>query len=91
MEAPSSTKIKLSELPIGSRLIVRSRTDWRFAAVSKIADERVVLTVCSPSGGTYRLRREFDTMIDCDGLLYILPYDCSDTWRENFGRYDVRW
>ena len=26
-----------------------------------------------------------------DGILYILPYDCSDTWRDNFSGYDVRW
>lgn len=83
--------VTLSELPVGSRLVVRSKVDWRFAAVSKFVEERVVLTVCSPKGGTYRLRRQSDTILVRDGLLYVLPYDCEDTWRDNFGRYDSRW
>ena len=81
----------LASLPIGSRLLVRSRTDWRFAAISKVVEERVVLTVCSPSGYTYRLRRELDTAVVCDGILYILPYECGDSWRDNFCGYDLRW
>ncbi|HEY2848011.1 MAG TPA: hypothetical protein VGI80_09350 [Pyrinomonadaceae bacterium] len=87
----SRTETTLASLPVGSRLLVRSRNDWRFAAVSKVAEERVVLTVCSPSGHTYRLRREQDSPVIRDGILYILPYECNDTWRENFGRYDERW
>ena len=83
--------VMLSELPVGGRLVVRSKVDWRFAAVSKVVEERVVLTVCSPKGGTYRLRRQSDTILILDGLLYVLPYDCEDTWRDNFGRYDSRW
>ena len=81
----------LASLPVGSRLLVRSRSDWRFAAVSKVLDERVVLTVCSPKGGTYRLRRDPHTSLIREGILYILPYDCKDNWKENFGRYDLRW
>jgi hypothetical protein len=86
-----AAETKLSSLPVGSRLLVRSRKDWRFAAVSRFIEERVVLTVCSPSGHTYRVRRESDTMVVRDGILYVLPYDCTDNWRENFSRYDVRW
>jgi len=89
MERPGD--VMLSELPVGGRLVVRSKVDWRFAAVSKVVEERVVLTVCSPKGGTYRLRRQSDTILIRDGLLYVLPYDCEDTWRDNFGRYDSRW
>ena len=89
MERPGD--VMLSELPVGSRLVVRSKVDWRFAAVSKVVEERVVLTVCSPKGGTYRVRRQSDTILIRDGLLYVLPYDCEDTWRDNFGRYDSRW
>jgi hypothetical protein len=85
------TEITLDQLPVGSRLLVRSRTDWRFAAISKVVEERVVLTVCSPSGHTYRLRRDLDTALAIDGEFYVLPYDCTDTWRENFSPYDVRW
>lgn len=84
-------QIKLASLPIGSRLVVRSRTDWRFAAVSKIADERIVLTVCSPTGRTYRLRREMDTVVAFDGIIPFLIHDEKENWRDNFTRYDVRW
>ncbi len=90
MEAPK-TKLKLNELPIGSRLIVRSRTDWRFAAVSKISEERIVLTVCSPSGRTYRLRREMDAEISIEGSIPSLVYDEPEDWRGNLGIYDHRW
>jgi hypothetical protein len=90
VEAPQ-IEITLDQLPVGSRLIVRSKKDWRFAAISKVVEERVVLTVCSPGGHTYRLRRGLDTAVVRDGILYILPYDCDDTWRENFTRYDSRW
>lgn len=90
MEA-AETKIKLEELSIGSRLLVRSRTDWRHAAVSKIVDERVVLTVCSPTGRTYRLRREFDAEVIVKNTVHILAHDQTDDWRENFSRYDLRW
>jgi hypothetical protein len=90
MEAPQ-TKLKLNELPIGSRLIVRSRSDWRFAAISEIADERVVLTVCSPSGRTYRLRRDLDTAILWESTIPVVVYSETEDWRENFCCYDLRW
>jgi hypothetical protein len=70
---------------------VRSRKDWRFAAISKIGEQRIVLTVCSPSGRTYRLRRELDAAVIVEGKLFILPYECEDGWRDNFSPYDYRW
>ena len=84
-------QITLEQLPVGSRLIVRSKLDWRFAAVSKIVEERVVLTVCSPSGRTYRLRRDLDCELMMEGTIPILAYDETDSWRDNFSRYDHRW
>lgn len=71
--------------------MVRSRIDWRFAAVSKVANERIVLTVCSPTGRTYRLRRNMDTAIEIDGHVPVLIHDEKEDWRDNFTRYDVRW
>ena len=81
----------LDQLPIGSRLVVRSRTDWRYAAVSRIAEERVTITVCSPSGRTYRLRRDVSATVSLEGMIPILIHEETDHWRTNFGRYDVRW
>ncbi len=81
----------LSQLAVGSRLIVRSRKNWRFAAVSRISPERVVLTVCSPSGRTYRLWREHGVEIVMEGTIPVLPYEAADTWHDNFSSYDRRW
>ncbi len=83
--------IRLDTLVTGSRLVVRSKKDWRFAAVSKMDEGRVVLTVASPSGHSYRLRRDPDTEILLEGTIPILKYDETDTWRDNLGQYDVRW
>ena len=81
----------LDKLTVGSRLIVRSRTDWRFAAVSRISEERITLTVCSPSGRTYRLWRAHDVELQLEGSIPVLPYETEDTWRDNFCGYDNRW
>ena len=70
---------------------MRSRTDWRFAAVSKVVEERIVLTVCSPGGRTYRLRRDADAAIMLNGQIPVLISQYVDDWRENFGDYDLRW
>jgi len=72
-------------------LIVRSKKDWRFAAVSKIVDQRIVLTVCSPSGYTYRLRREFDTVLAVHRNVPVMVGEETENWQGNFCRYDVRW
>jgi hypothetical protein len=83
----------LSDLPIGARLLVRSRKDWRAAAISRVVGEtsKIVLTVCSPSGCSYRLHRDAATEIIVEGGFAILPADADDTWRDNFSRYDYRW
>ena len=87
----AKTQITLDTLVIGSRLLVRSKKDWRFAAVSKMADGRVVLTVSSPSGYNYRLRRDMDAEIVYEGSIPILKYDETEDWRDNLSRYDLRW
>jgi hypothetical protein len=51
----------------------------------------VVLTVCSPSGYSYRLRRDRMTEVVVDGGFAILPAETGDTWRDNFSAYDRRW
>ncbi|MEJ7622886.1 MAG: hypothetical protein WKF34_02730 [Pyrinomonadaceae bacterium] len=84
-------RLTLMSLPVGSRLLVRSRKDWRFATVSRVADEKIVLTVSSPSGRNYRLRPEASREIFMEGLIPILAGEEPDDWRENFCRYDCRW
>ena len=88
METPQP-KI-LADLPVGSRLLVRSKKDWRNAVISKIVGETVTLIVSSPSGYSYRLRRSQQTEIFFDGEMPILE-NSSENWRENLVKYDVRW
>ena len=80
----------LADLPIGSRLLVRSKNDWRSAVISKVIEETVTLIVSSPSGFSYRLRRNLQTEISFDGDLPILEKH-EENWRDNFTKYDVRW
>lgn len=84
-EAPT-----LGSLPVGARLILRCRKDWRAAAVAAFEPDaaRVVLSVASPSGHTYRLRRPADAPLSLDGPLPVLG---QGAWRACFARYDFRW
>ena len=78
----------LGSLPLGSRIILRSRKDWRTAAVVAITMERITLAVASPSGHTYRMHRPIDTPIMFDGPIPVLG---NGGWRVGLARYDVRW
>ncbi len=91
METPEISQTVLGELPIGGRLLVRSKKDWRVAAVSRITEEKVTLIVCSPFGRTYRLHRKLDSEIVFDGKIPILKYALEENWRDNFSTYDIRW
>jgi hypothetical protein len=82
--------VKLGSLPVGARLILRCRADWRAATVSAYEVElgRVVLNVASPKGGTYRVRRPADASLSYDGHVPLLG---EGHWRAGLARYDVRW
>jgi hypothetical protein len=82
---------KLSEFPIGSRLLYRAKDDWRTAVISKFDDKKVTLIVCSPTGRTYRLRRDLDAEVVFDGDFIILCVKSKERWRDNFSNYDSRW
>ena len=84
----------LGALPVGARLIVRCRKDWRAATVAAFeakeddATTRVVINVASPSGHTYRLRRPHDAPLNYHGHIPLLG---EGHWRVGLVRYDVRW
>lgn len=78
-------------MPLGARLLVRSKTDWRAAVVVRFNDTKATLSVCSPSGRTYRLHRLLDAEIVFDGEIPILKIETVESWRENFSKYDFRW
>ena len=86
-DEPAAT---LGSLPLGARLILRCRADWRAAAVAGFEHERgrVVLSVASPNGHTYRVRRPSDSPLAHDGPLPVLG---EGQWRAGLARYDVRW
>ncbi len=86
----AETTATLGSLPLGARLVVRCRKDWRTATVAFIdeATARVVLSVGSPSGHTYRLRRPSDAPLNLDGPVPVLG---EGQWRAGLARYDVRW
>ena len=90
METPE-TSITLRELPVGARLLIRSKTDWRSAVVSRFNTEKATLAVSSPTGRTYRLHRNLESEIVFDGFIAILKIESDENWRENFTKYDFRW
>ena len=84
------TAATLGTLPVGARLILRCRADWRAATVAAFDPERgrVILNVASPGGHTYRVRRPADSPLTHDGHLPVLG---EGQWRAGLARYDVRW
>jgi hypothetical protein len=88
---PAETQLTLANIPLGGRLLVRSKKDWRVAVVCRIAEDQITISVASPKGYNYRLRRPTDAAINLDGRIPFLFIEDSDTWRENFSSYDMRW
>ena len=84
--------LTLGTLPLGARLILRCRKDWRTAAVAAFETElgRAVLSVASPSGHTYRVRRPLDSPLSFEGSIPVLG-ERPSCWRSGLARYDVRW
>ena len=80
--------LTLAALPLGARLVLRCRKDWRAATIVAISPEEVTLAVGSPSGHTYRVRRPPDTALSLEGSIPVLG---EGQWRLGFVRYDARW
>ena len=80
--------LALGDLPVGARLILRCRKDWRDACVAAISLEAVTLSVGSPTGHTYRVRRPPDSLLSLDGSIPVLG---EGIWRMGRVRYDLRW
>jgi hypothetical protein len=78
----------LASMPVGARLIVRCRADWREAVVSLIAPEQITLTICAPSGRTYRIKRPPNAPLAFNGSIPLLG---EGAWRANLARQDARW
>ncbi|HYP00973.1 MAG TPA: hypothetical protein VER76_12335 [Pyrinomonadaceae bacterium] len=94
----SSTQIEaaaiittLGALPLGARLVLRCRKDWRTATIVAVELEKITLSVSSPAGRTYRLRRPPDSTLTFDGHIPLLDAGKPSCWRAGLARYDVRW
>ena len=83
--------VKLANVPLGGRLLVRSRTDWRTAVVSRISEDRITISVSSPKGRNYRLGRDPELQVGYENGLHYLYSEHSEQWTENFASYDTRW
>ena len=85
---PSAQTLTLAALPVGARLILRCRKDWRDATVVRLSLEQITLSVGAPSGRTYRVRRPPDSLLSLDGPIPVLGEGC---WRACLVHYDRRW
>jgi hypothetical protein len=88
LDISQAERVALGSLPVGARLILRCRKDWRDATVAAVSLESVTLSILSPTGRTYRLRRPPDSLIYFDGSIPILG---EGHWKTGFARYDTRW
>ena len=80
----------LADLPLGAHLVLRCRKDWRDATIVAVnaEAEQVTLSVRSPTGRTYRLRRPLASALTFDGHVPLLG---TGHWRISLARYDSRW
>ncbi|HEV7904350.1 MAG TPA: hypothetical protein VGO96_10965 [Pyrinomonadaceae bacterium] len=81
----------LGALPLGAHLILRCRKDWRTATVVRIEPDKITLSVSSPTGRTYRMRRPPDAPLTFHGQIPLLDAGKPSCWRAGLARYDVRW
>ncbi|HEV2706978.1 MAG TPA: hypothetical protein VGV59_13705 [Pyrinomonadaceae bacterium] len=86
--APAQEVPTLGALPVGARLVLRCRKDWREATVVSVALDLVTLSVGSPKGRTYRVRRPADSALTLEGSIPVLG---EGVWRAARARYDARW
>jgi hypothetical protein len=89
--AEAAAVATLAALPLGARLVLRCRKDWRTATVVRIELEKITLSVSSPTGRTYRMRRPPDAPLVFDGSVPLLGTTDASCWRAGLARYDVRW
>jgi hypothetical protein len=81
----------LGALPLGAHLVLRCRKDWRTATVIRVEPDKITLSVSSPTGRIYRMRRPPDAPLSFDGHIPLLGTGHHCDWRAALARYDARW
>ena len=84
----SANTLTLGALHVGARIILRCRKDWRDATIAARSPQAIILSVGSPSGHTYRVRKPADSPLTLDGSIPVLG---EGSWRAGRVRYDLRW
>jgi hypothetical protein len=90
MEA-AETQITLSELPVGTRLLLRTKTDWRSAVISRVGETSIALRVCCSSGRSYWTKRAPELSVVQEANIFRLATIVEEDWRTNFAKFEVRW
>ena len=88
---PNAETLTLAALPLGARVMLRCRADWRDATVVSVTADRITLSVNAPSGRTYRVRRPANAPLNFDGAIHVLGDENKGTWRAGLAHYDARW
>ena len=91
LEVVDNAPTTLGALPLGAHLVLRCRKDWRTATVARIEPDKITLSVSSPNGRTYRMRRPPDTTLAFHGSIPLLGENAASCWRAGLAHYDVRW
>jgi len=81
----------LRELPVGTRLLLRTSKDWRSAVISRTGETDVALRVCCSSGRTYWTKRDCETAVIQEQNIFRLEAFTEEDWRTNFAKFEIRW
>ncbi len=81
----------LRDLPVGTRLIIRTKTDWRSAVISRIGESGVSLRVCCSTGRVYWTKRASEMEVILEENIFRLETIVEEDWRTNFAKFEVRW
>jgi hypothetical protein len=84
-------RMPLRDLPVGTRLILRTKTDWRSAVISRIGESGVSLRVCCSSGRVYWTKRASEMEVLLEENIFRLETIVEEDWRTNFARFEMRW
>lgn len=94
LDSETVSYLTLASLPVGARLVVRCKKDWRMASISQSTPTSIRINVHSPRGGTYRIHRTPETVLQYDGAIPLLSAtddECQRAlWLSDIARYDFR-